>query len=215
MSPVDANRGASDGAKAMGQSGDPMRCSRATAFQLGLIVIVPLATAGCRGRWSRTFPAPWARTFLVQDASSGEPTRGHPFIYYEPQVAIATWQPAQEGLQPYTTHHITVLPRLMAVDAERALLGTTTATFTNHSDGTLQTGTITVDQKIPEVISAMGDLVTDIGGITKDGTRATEPSSLPQFTPTLEGRSKDDTLISIRFIPWSCGGLVPPDCDCP
>lgn len=163
-------------------------------------IIASTVSGGCC-HWPRTGPGAWARTFVVQKVSSGQPTRGHPFIHYEMTEVVATWAKAGNVNDTYTTMHVTVVPRLMAVDAERALLGKTKATFTNNDDGTLKSSDADLDQEIPEVINAMGNLIKNIPAA---GPRPAGPPTAPTFQPPLVGLDPQrDVLVSLQFLPLS------------
>jgi len=174
-----------------------MDCIRPFTLLITL-ALCAIALPGCCGKWARTCPAPWARTFVVQEMTCGKPTRGHPFLQYEMQKAVATWARDGNMQDTYTTVHVTSVPKLMTIDAERALLGTTEAAFTNNPDGTLLSSSSKVDQKIPEIISAVGDVMKSIPA----GTRGRpECAFAPDLKPLQEGR---DILVSLRFMPLNC-----------
>jgi hypothetical protein len=119
------------------------------------------------------------------------------------KIFEATW--AKEGDLPceyktYTTMHAAMVPKLMAVDAERAFLGITKVGFENHEDGTLKTSNAELDQRIVELIQAVGDVVEALP--EPKGPRDTCIPK-PIFVPDIDEKP-GEILISLKCVPFDC-----------
>ncbi len=173
---------------------DALRVRAAT-----LLVSVSFAASGCNCGWYKTRPAPWARTFVTQEVEDGKPIRGHPFLQYQMKVVEATWARKGDWKDTYTTLHVAMVPKLMAIDAERAFLGTTKAEFENYEDGSLKTSKNELDQKIPELIQAAGTLIKSL-----PQREAPKAAPTPSIQPDLKPSAPEDTLISLKCLPLDC-----------
>lgn len=116
----------------------------------------------------------YTTTRVPKDGSA----RGYPFIFQQPYLATVTYS------DNTSTVHLVSVPTLYAVDAERAALGTTTSKFENFADGFAYKSDTVLDQKIPENLAAITELLKELGVKTGEGTQAREVREA-KITPNL------------------------------
>eukprot|EP00456_Euglypha_rotunda_P027951 TRINITY_DN2225_c0_g2_i5.p1 TRINITY_DN2225_c0_g2~~TRINITY_DN2225_c0_g2_i5.p1 ORF type:complete len:129 (+),score=3.56 TRINITY_DN2225_c0_g2_i5:199-585(+) len=89
-----------------------------------------------------------------------------------------------EPMKTYTTLHFCRLPVMYAVDAYGAPVGQDDSTISLNGDGTLESAKQKRDQRIPELITAIGDAVPKIaGGHTESGSAANPYEFYPPLPP--------------------------------
>ena len=135
--------------------------------KLGVIIVLSCVAAGVAG--CNTY-----RTSRVPESGS---VRGYPFVFMKPYIVTVTYDDNTESV------HVLSVPTLYAVDSERAALGLTKTEFENGPDGFALKTKTDLDQKIPENLKAVTELLKELG-VTVTGAPA--PGSPPaQFQPDL------------------------------
>lgn len=113
-------------------------------------------------------------TYMTSRVSEDRGTRGFPFVFQKPYLITITYE------DNTTSNHFALIPTLYAVDAERTAFGTTKAEFENTADAfPLKTKT-ELDQKIPENIAAITNLLKELG-VKVPGAKPVQPPGAPDF----------------------------------
>lgn len=115
------------------------------------------------------------RTTRVHDDAAA---RGYPFVFQKPYIAQVTYTDGSRSA------HVVQIPTLYAVDVERAAFGLTKASFENTGDGFASKASVDLDQKVPENIKAISDLLTSLG-LKLSGAPAAPGAPPVEFQPEL------------------------------
>lgn len=105
----------------------------------------------------------------------------------EPKTAPPVEPKAETPEEPkvYTTTHFCRLPVMYAVDAYGAPVGQDDATIDLNPDGTLDQAKQKRDQRIPELVTAIGDAVPKLAGVKESGGASNNPYDF--YPPLPEG----------------------------
>lgn len=114
-------------------------------FTIAAAMVAALSLVGCQ-------------TYSIEKVSDEGAARGYPFIFQKPYLATVTYADGSPS-----TVHVASVPVLFGVDVERAALGTTNTEFESTEAGWLKKGTADLDQKIPENIAAITELLKTLG----------------------------------------------------
>ena len=122
-------------------------------------------------------------TYRSQQVSGYEKHKGVATNVDKTYLATVTWSSGA------TTQHVCTFPAIFAVDVVAAPLGTTN-TEMDIDDGRLTKLNVELDQKIPEVITAVGDAAANIPGLDAGGSRTAKEEKLA-FMPPLDDTDFD------------------------
>ena len=117
-------------------------------------------------------------TFETQKVTDGAPAKGYPFVFSKPYSALVTYTDGTSST------HILSIPTLYAVDVKQSPLGTTDTSLENTDQGFAKKSTAKIDQKIPENIAAITELLKQLG-VTATGAPGAPGAPTPTFVPDL------------------------------
>lgn len=136
---------------------------------------------------------PTYRTVRVCDDTC--PFPGVPAAVQKMHQLTITWEKKDaDGVVTTTTRHLVKLPVMYGVDIHQSCTGITTSKFTMDADGALTEASGTIDHKLPEILTAVGDIL-DTPGL--GGSRAlAELNAFPPL-PTDVGNPIDIQIVEI------------------
>lgn len=138
-----------------------------TCCRFGIALLIVLFAMGCQ-------------TYQTSRVAEHGSTRGYPFIFQKAYLAKVTYTDGTKSA------HIVGISILYAVDIERAPLGTTKGSFENSEDGFALKSEVDLDQKTPENITAITELLKTLG-VSLAGAAPTAFAAPPvTFMPDLD-----------------------------
>lgn len=155
--------------------------------------ITPILT-GCQCLEYLGLHKPTYRTVRVCDDTC--PFPGVPTAVQKMHQLTITWEKkdAEGAVTSTTTRHLVKLPVMYGVDIHQSCTGTTTSKFTMDGDGALTEASGTIDHKIPEILTAVGDI---LDSAAVGGSRAiSEINAFPPL-PTDAGNPVDIQIVEI------------------
>ena len=130
---------------------------------------------------------------LERREGNGAPAPAPPVPAQEASY-YSTPQAAASEPKVHTTQHLCRLPTLYTVDVVKAPIGLTKAEMTYGSDFELTKSSAELDQKVPETLDALANLIPKIESAAK--LTAGAPFNPYQFYPALPA---DARILSIEF----------------
>lgn len=133
-------------------------------------------------------------TYYTQKVNCDACFSGAPALVYKPAICIVTWEKEENGKKTTsTTQHYCKIPVLYSVDVYKAPFGKTTAAFSMNDDGQLTSTNAILDQEVPEIINAAGNLIKDA---FPSGIRGNTVQTFQPGIDTVTGRGD---IVSMQF----------------